>query len=74
MNGNIRYGIFGTTIAGIFMGEGYNSSGWTAFIAIGLGVIFSGISYGNIEKGVKEVIRLHDLELVAKARRKRNGF
>lgn len=69
MNGNIRYGIFGTLIAGTIIGQGYDSHGWSAVASVAIGLVISAIGYGNIEKGVKEVIRLHDLELAAR----RNG-
>lgn len=68
MNGNIRFGTFATFLGGVLVANGVQAvhhNLW-GILTIALGVLADIVGIDNVNKGVKETVRLHDLEKAAK--------
>ena len=72
MNGNARLGILYAIFSGSLVSqgiEGLSESVWQAAIAIILGFLLGIGSFARVDKGIKESIRINELEKAAKTRR-----
>lgn len=68
MNGTVRFGTFSVFFGGTLIANGINTLDhnlWTGISVIVAGVITDVIGLNSVDKGVKEAIRLHDLEKAA---------
>lgn len=67
-NGNIRLGLIFAVVTGSVISRGLDEmdkSAWTGGIAVLLGLAFYFMASDQVNRGVKETIRLHDLEKAA---------
>jgi len=68
MNGTIKLGSLMTFVGGLMVAYGIDDLDknlWSGLISIAVGVIADVSGISKVDKGVKEAIRLHDLEKVA---------
>lgn len=71
MNGNARLGILFAIFGGSAVSqgvEGLSDNVWSGTIAIVLGLCMSMVAFGQVDKGISESIRVHDLEKAAKGK------
>lgn len=74
MTGDVRFGTFSVFMGGLMVAYGIDTIGdnlWYGIVLILLGVVLDVSGMNRVDNGVKEAIRLHDLEKAAKANTKR---
>ncbi|UUG69526.1 hypothetical protein SEA_SHAM_226 [Streptomyces phage Sham] len=70
MNGNARLGILFALMSGSFTSQGAESiDSWQGLVALVIGLAMGVASFDQVDKGIKESIRLNELEKAAKTRR-----
>lgn len=69
MNGNARLGVFYALFGGSIGSQGFDAfsdSWWVGALMMVIGFLLVGAAFSQVDKAIKESIRMHDLEKIAK--------